>query len=443
MVKNNKFKTIFMALLLLIISNLTIAGTVEKLAEYSAFEILADLSSGGSATYLNGHPYLIKLENNDGKTSLVTTTLINNYSDVVHYDFSLEGIVAANANYEIDAASNSEELFVLLTNDEDSVRKNKNLLLKSTDGKTWKLFKTFPSEWSLDTLEIVGDNISVHCSNCEDTYKDTPVISIDSGKSWQKYPLPESVSYSLYSGIANNRLFAMTESRDAQNRDLVTLELQYKDLKAANSSWVKANIKNLLQIPTPADDGFLHLVEVTEIFDIADYLVANVTYETSSEDYKYVAWISSDNGANWEFLNFNLNDGYIMQLAKQNNNYHLVTSKKPSFDASWDPEEQDFVLNLPKSYKNISLSHKQDPVNILEAILSYFADQKYSYYAISQEEILNNSKASLTLSPKFEFPGAVGLNLNYVSNPKTTYVDTMLVRNNQGSLNLEFYRLRD
>lgn len=452
MEKNSNFKTIFMAFLLLIMSSISVAGTVEKLAEYSAFEVLADISSGGQTTVFNGHPYLVKLEKNNDKLHLVTTTLVNNYSDIAHYVFALEGLVAANAEYEISVASNQEDLFVLLTNYQDNVRNNKSLLLKSSDGKNWKLYKTFPSEWDLDdSLAIVGDNISINCNNCEDTYRVTPVISNDKGKSWQKHSLPEAVSYPAFSGIANNRLFALMESRDSENRAFTTFELQYKDLKTPNSSWVKTNIKHLVQINAPTklvqsddqDKNVLNLVEITEIFDIADYLVANVKYQTESGDYQYFAWISNDNGDNWEFLNFDLNDGMIMQFAKHHDNYHVVTAKKSELAVSWDSQSEDFILNLPKIYKSKNLHQAQDPINLLEAILSYFADQKYSYFTLSQEQLSNRSKANTQLSPKFTFDGAVGYNLNYVSNPKTTYVDTMLIRNSGESLSLEFYRLRD
>lgn len=445
-IKNALCTILLVPILLLAFSNLALArdNNAEKLSEYDAFETAANAVTGmaTASTVFNGTPFLVKLTKNDSnELVLETTKLANNYSDVKTTEFNLNKLLQTDVDYSIDLNSNANELFLLITNTEDNYRDNKNLLLKSNNGVDWILFKTFPAEWSLEGLEVNKNNLSTTCLNCEDLNKPAYIISSNNGKSWHKYSLPQAADGSNFSGVTNNRLFAVTTSHDPADRTKSIYDLYSNDITVKHANWVKSDIKDLLAIPATYNnkDVTYNFTQLTNIFDAEDVLLALAKYKAVTETTpmgdkfaeKYYAWVSKDNGITWDLLNIDLKDEVITQFSKTNSIYNLVTNK----DISFLPSESD----SDNDENDENDSNEIDATKYFSDILSFFEKQKYNYYQLSKEQL--NSTSPVELKAKFEFNNSMGYNLNYIANAKTSYADTILVHNNGGNLMIEFYRL--
>mgnify|MGYP000432080494 CR=1 FL=1 len=93
------------------------------------------------------------------------------------------------------------------------------------------------------------NNLSTTCLNCEDLNKPAYIISSNNGKSWHKYSLPQAADGSNFSGVTNNRLFAVTTSHDPADRTKSIYDLYSNDITVKHANWVKSDIKDLLAIP--------------------------------------------------------------------------------------------------------------------------------------------------------------------------------------------------
>lgn len=418
----------------------SIASTVEKLAHYEAMEFLqpAVSSLSTSFTLFKNQPYVVHLiKSNDNALTLVTTTFKNNYSSLKSFDFNVDSLLPhANADYDITLAANNDEMYLFVTSSNDDYKSQKNLLFKSTDGSSWSLFKTFPSEWLLYDLEVNNDNLILSCVNCQDEAQLSYLISSNRGLKWHKYSLPESANTIDFSAVTSSRVFAGTTTGDPEHHGSYIYTLYSNDITASTVSphnkWVKANIKQLLSFKTNHNGETLtfKFKELSNLFEAEDLLFAQAEYRATSLHHasvnKYFIWVSKDNGLTWELLDFDLKDEVVTQLSKHNAYYHLVTSKNNSFTYSPDPD---------------STSTDSELENFKKAFQDYLHEQKYSYYKISEQTLKEGSTSCL--KPNFEFTSAVGLNLNYQANPITSYVDVLLLNSFAQELGVEFYRLHD
>ena len=354
---------------------------------------------------------------------------MNNYSDVNTQEFKLGKLLAADGEYQIAMSSNNNAMYLLITSSDDNYFNNKNLLLKSTDGTNWKLARSFPSEWSLDDLQVHGSNLSLTCYNCEDENKPAYIISNNNGSSWHKYGLPESADESQFSGVSNNKLFAVASVRDTADRTKLVKVLYSNDLTTRHDTWVKSDIHHLLTTYSTYQSKNLkfEFSEVDKIFDADDALIALTTYQSlldGSEDTyvtKHFAWLSSDNGLTWSMINVDLNDETITQVSKVDNKYNIVTAKALSLDLV---DEQEDNTNKTESFK---------------ALLNFFSSQKYSFYQFTTEDFIHTEMVKPV--PRYEIDHAIGFNLNYQHHNKDSHADALIVRNDNDELMIEFYRM--
>lgn len=405
---------------------------IEKLAEYNALDVFTEVIEGAN-TIFKSSPTLVKLETKqDGSTHLVSTKLTNNYSDLESHRFSLDKYIAKGVDYDLDIDNNDDTLYALLTNQDSATRDKKNLLFKSSDGAHWELYKTFPAEWELYDLDVDNKNISVTCVNCEDELKLSYMVSNDSGKSWKKYSLPETANVSYFSGMVDNKLFVIAANRNPENRKELINELMYTDLNNKNSNWITADTSKLQNF-TKRDGEHELLFKLNDIENllVADnYLIAEVTYATeATEDEESIETkqhlISRDNGKTWDKFNLkNLNAENIMQLDKKANTYHLVTSK-----------------NLEVLTSEDASNDSDDGLDLFGQFMEYIKLQKYRYYTLNTDDMDNTN--DFEVSPKIEFDNSIGFNINYKHTPKASFVDTMLIHNDNDDLKLEFYRLHE
>lgn len=425
----NKLSLFFISAFMLVYSNLGLAmDKVEKLAEYDALEMLMDVMQG-SNTVFKGKPMLVKLDKDvAGNPSLTTSKMSDNYSQIETHSFALGNLVAHGVDYDIDVESSDDTLFVLLTNEDDSTRSKKNLLLKSTDGTNWELYKTFPAEWELFDLAVDGKHLSLTCVNCEDEFKPSYIISNDNGKSWHKYSLPETTNASFYSGMVNNKLFVVAQNRNPENRKETVNQIVFTDLKTKKSHWVTGDSKKLNSYVKNVNGETVEFKfdDVEDLLAAGDYLIANVTYVApATEDRDSLEesthWLSRDNGLTWELFNFkNLDNESVTQLDYHNNVYHLVTTQNIVVP-DLDDEENSGGLDL------------------FGLMMKFFEQQRYSYYTLSKDNM--DKTEEFSLAPKFTLEHGVGFNLDYKTSHKASYVDTMFVHNDEDVLKLEFYRL--
>lgn len=432
MLLKNKINILFTGILFLVLSNFSFASDkierVEKLAEYDFLENLADFMTSSHAVF-QGKPIQLSLERDSShNTKLSIKKLVNNYSDVKINKFDLNGIINENAEYELDVDKNNNYLYVLLTNSDDSIRDKKNILLRSTDGIDWELYKNFPAEWELFDLKVDGNNLSIACTNCEDELKISYIISNDNGTTWSKYSLSDNTDISLFSGMANDKLFVVAQSRNPDNRKETINQLQFKSLKDKNSVWNTADISSLISVSKQQNgkDQVFKFEDIEDLLFADKYLVALASYSTQPQDEDEepetmnVNWISRDNGNTWELFNFkNLEDEELMQLDKHGDTFHLVTSKKIELPVLDDVED--------------------GGLDLLGLFSQYINKQQYSYYSLSNDDM--NRGENFLLEPKHKMEHGLGFNLDYQSSPMGDYVDTVFLHSENNELKLEFYRL--
>lgn len=440
MFKQYKFSLLFASAFLLAMTNMSFASVtgktndsnVEKLAEYNALDFAVDAMEG-SNTVFQGKPMMVKLERDtSNKPKLTTTKFVNNYSETESSSFDLGNFVTDDAEYDLDVSSNDDTIYALLTNHDDDMRTKKNVLLKSTDGETWELYKNFRAEWELFDLEVSGKNLSVTCANCEDVFKLAYIISNDNGRSWQKYSLSDDTNGALFSGMANDKLFVVTQVRNPNDRKELISTLSYSDLMKKNSGWKQADISSLMTM-SKEEDGVQVNYEFTDIeslYSADNYLIAEVTYtgdvfaDEEEEIYKELssAWISRDGGLTWNFFPLNnLKKEEILQLQKHGQKYHLVTNKKMEFPELDDSDESG--------------------LDLFGMVMKYFQEQTYSYYTLSQDDL--DKTENYELSPKFQMEHGIGFNIDFKHSHIASYVDTLFLHKSEDDLKLEFYRLHD
>ncbi len=430
-----KYLLILNSWLLLILSfSLTYAygynyqPTAEKLSEYEALDIVetAFNALSTSMTLFKNQPYLVSLVNNSKGPSLKTTKITRNYSEVATSEFSLSSILPAATEYELSLGANESGMFLLVTNTLDDYKLHRNLLLQSTDGNTWKLVKSFPAEWLLGDLQVNNNNMTLTCQNCEDLAKPAYIISTNNGVKWHKYSLPGSAEDFDFSSVTNDRVFAGTTVLDPDNHATSTYTLYSNDLSSTHNKWVKSHIKNLLVLTAEHENQTLNfkLLGLNQIFDTTDYLVAQAEYRADYDNTKsvtkYFTWVSKDRGLTWSLLNLDLKDDAILQFKKHGSNYHFVTAKNTDF--------KDFV-NLESFDLN----------QMLADLSNYFKHQKYSYYQLTEENVASNNISNLEST--FEFDNAMGFNLSYQNNLKTSFTEAMLFHSVNNNVMVEFYRL--
>ncbi len=432
MLLKKKINLMVTAVLCLILSNFSFASDniqrVEKLAEYDFLENLTNILTS-SQTVFKGKPMQLTLERDENyNLQLTIKKLVNNYSSIEVKEFNLIGIVNENAEYNLDVANNNEFLYVLLTNSDDSVRDKKNILLRSADGAKWELYKTFPAEWELYDLSVDNNNLSVACTNCEDELKISYIISNDNGKTWSKYSLSEETDISLFSGMANDKLFVVAKTRNPDDRKETQNQLQYKSLKDKSSNWNTADITSLISVSKKenGEDLIFKFEDVESLLSADKYLIALASYSTEpkNEDEEAktttVNWISRDNGNTWELFNFkNLETEEVKQLNKHGDTFHLVTSKKIALPELDDVED--------------------DSLDLLGLFMQYLNQQQYSYYTLSSDDI--NKDESFWLEPHYSMAHGLGYNLDYQKSHLGNYVDTVFLHSENNEIKLEFYRL--
>lgn len=452
-------------------------GRAEKYTEFGEDKFLLGLigedildQENVANVVFKDHLFLYELKASSKNTVMLETTkLTSHYSERELTRVDLGDITkftskAEYNSFKLQVAKNSDNLYLLLTNNNEKVRKNKSLLFKSDDGFTWTLFKKLRAEWELDQLEVNNNNISVTCTNCEDVKKLAYIISTDNGKSWEKYSLPEGaeedklpskntddnnkvpsgkVNYAS-SGITNTKLFALIHPQNNSQE----YKLYSKDLTNKESKWVKTNLDSLLSLNKLYNDkeAKFNFSGIEQVYDLDDYLVAAVNYEfrtkNSEEDEdetvvkKTYLWSSINNGDTWELVNLDLADNKVKQLNKHHNKLHLVTAKN-----------HDFKLLIHLIFSE-GLSVRE---MIMKSIYKYIENQEYNYYSLSKEQLLGAE--SFSLAPKFTFTNAYGYNLFYRSNPVASYTDAVIINYNKGpdqeaypegpGIRLSIYRLYD
>lgn len=403
-----------------------------KLSEYNVLDAIAEMASGlsSSSTIFNGQPYIVKLtQNRSDGFSLVSTYFANNYSTLKTSEFKLTGLLTHDGDYNLTLSSNAEHLFLLISSKDSDYRSHKNLLLQSSDGITWKIFKSFPAEWSLNDLDVHDDNLSLTCFNCEDEDKPAYIISTNKGVTWHKYALPETTDGTKFSGVAYNKLFAVTTARDPHDRARTVSALYANDLNNKHSEWIKTDITSVLEIPGVYQEHKINyqFTAINHIFNVSDYLIAVANYSAeldhTTEKYtsKYFAWLSKDHGLTWNLINIDLNDEVVLQITKNGKYYNFVTAKNKPLTIE---ENDDGEVNKAQLFKDV---------------MAFFDAQKYSFYQLTQEQL--TSTDPVALKPKFEFNHALGFNFDYKDDNLGAYVDTLLIHNTGKNLMMEFYRL--
>ncbi len=426
------FKSI--VLLSLAVSSLSFASNTEmhKLSEYKATELVTNIASSMSSASVifRGQPYVVKLvKSPSDDIKLLTLSFVNSYSELSTNELKMGKLLASDGDYQIVLGANTEAMYLLITSSENNYRGNKNLLLKSTDGISWKLSKSFPAEWVLDDLEVHGSNLSVTCYNCEDEAKPAYIISNNNGATWHEYGLPESAGEWQFSGVSNNKLFAIATVRDTNDRAKLIPVLHSNDLTTRHNTWVKSDISHLLETTAVYQNTTLKFTfsEVNKIFDAGDALIALTEYESLIDGSKGVyaskhfAWFSNDNGLTWSFINVDLNDEVITQVNKTANKYNIVTAKALSLELEEDEEGN---TDGKASYNDL---------------LAFFKQQKYSFYQFTTEDFIHTEMVKL--APRYEILNAMGFNLDYQSSAKGSYADAVVVHNVDDELMIEFYRM--